>query len=305
MNQVLRTIKSNLFPFIMFMILVAGCVLGWYYFHPSSPYFERYTFVVSYQAIGTLSPGNRVIVRGLPKGEILSVDLTDDAVFVKVEVLADAKISKHSEFRLINAGLMGEREMCVLTADDSDWVVDGDTVVGSYDDGIAGVGKVFLDAVADLDTMRLMLVAFRDSLTIGSSGKKIERIVKKGKGLVRSGENLVTETRGDAQVLLEKAETTLQKVRGEIDDASSKGAVTVEKGSAMLSRVDSVLAQVRNLKAELDAVASKLDATDNTAGLVNTGKGRLVKEIDRIAVDIDRLTADIKKSGLKLNVDIF
>jgi phospholipid/cholesterol/gamma-HCH transport system substrate-binding protein len=195
--------------------------------------------------------------------------------------------------------------MNIMTADDDDWIVDGDTVLGAYDDGIAGVGMVFLNAIADLDTMRQMVVALKDSLTIGSSGKKMERIVKKGKNLVRAGENLVTETRNDAQAVLDKADATLQKVRGVIDDAASKGAVSVEKGSAMLAHVDSVLAQVKASKEELDAVAARLDKTDNTAGLVATGKGKLVRELDRISLDIDKLISEIKKSGLKLNVDIF
>jgi len=305
MNQFTKTIKNNLFPFIVLMILVVGCGMAWYLFHPSSPYHKRYSFVVSYQEIGTLSPGNRVVVRGIAKGQILKVELTDDAVFVKVEVLADAKISRHSEFRLINAGLMGEREMNILTADDQDWIVDGDTVYGAYDDGIAGVGEVFLKAIADLDTMQQQIVALKDSLTIGSSGKKIERIIKKGGKLVNVGEALVNDTRDEALAVLDKAEGTLQKVRAEIDDASSRGAVSVEKGSAMLDRIDSLLAQVKEIKAECDKVAEKLDKSDNTVGLVASGRGKLVKEIDRLSVDIGKLTSDIKKSGLKLNVDIF
>ena len=305
MNQLLKTIKSNLFPFIVFMILVAACVFGWYFYHPSSPYHARYSFVVSYQEIGTLSPGNRVVVRGIEKGKILKVELTDDAVFVKVEVLADAKISKHSDFRLINAGLMGEREMNILTADDQDWIADGDTVYGAYDDGIAGVGVVFLNAVADLDTMQQMIVALKDSLTIGTSGKKIERIVKKGKNLVRAGENLISDARNEAQATLDKAEGTLQKIRTELDGVSSKGSASVEKVSAMLDRIDGMLAQVKTLKAECDDIVAKLDAKDNTAGLVVSGRGKLVKELDRLSVDIGKLIDEIKKSGLKLNVDIF
>lgn len=305
MNQFQRTIKSNFFPFIVFMILVVGCCLGWYYFHPSSPYFKRYTFVVSYQAIGTLSPGNRVIVRGIPMGKILSVDLTDDAVFVRVEVLKDAAVSRHSEFRLINAGLMGEREMCILTADDNDWVAEGDTVLGTYDDGIAGVGAVFLSAISDLDTMKQMVVALKDSLTIGSSGQKMERIVKKGERLVNAGSSLVEETRDQAQATLDRAESTLQKVRTVLDDASNRGAMSVEKGTALLERTDALLAHLKEIKAETDSVVARVDATDNTVGLIATGRGKIVKEIDRLSVDIDSLVSDIKKSGLRLNVDIF
>ena len=305
MNQFTKTIKNNLFPFIVFMILVFGCGTALFLFHPSSPYHKRYSFVVSYQEIGTLSPGNRVVVRGIAKGQILKVELTDDAVFVKVEVLADAKISRHSEFRLINAGLMGEREMNILTADDEDWIVDGDTVLGAYDDGITGVGAVFLNAVADLDTMQQQIVALKDSLTIGSSGKRIDRIIKKGKRLVNAGTALISDTRDEALAALEKGEGTLQKIRAEIDDASSRGAITVEKGSAMLERIDGLLNQVKEIKADVDTLSARLDAKDNTVGLIASGRGKLIGELEKLGKDIDGLTKDIKKSGLKLNIDIF
>ena len=303
--QLKKTIQNNLFPFIVFMILVAGCCLGWYFFHPSSPYHARYSFVVSYQQIGTLSPGNRVVVRGIEKGQILKVELTDDAVFVKVEVLADAKISRHSEFRLINAGLMGEREMNILTADDGDWIVDGDTVFGAYDDGITGVGNVLISAIKDLDEMKDVILALKDSLTIGTSGKRIDRIVKKGKKLVKAGGNLVSDARDEALAALEKGEGTLQKARAAIEDASNRGAVTVEKGSAMLAHVDTLLSRVKELKTDADALAARLDAKDNTVGLLSSGKGKFIGELDRLAKDIDELTKNIKKYGLKLNIDIF
>lgn len=305
MNRFLRSAKSNFFPFIVFSILVACCCLGWYYFHPSSPYFERYTFVVSYQAIGTLSPGNRVIVRGMPKGKILEVELTDDAVFVKVEVLADTKISKKSEFRLINAGLMGEREMCIMTADDSDWVAEGDTVVGSYDDGAAGLGKAFITALADLDTMNQMILSFKDSLTFGAPAHSMERVIKKGKRLMNAGNTLIEETRDQAKAVLERGESTLQKVRSALESVSDQGKSSVEKGSSLLERTDALLTRVKEIKAEVQSVAAKLDSTDNTAGLVASGRGKLISEMDRLSVDIERLISDIKKSGLRLNVDIF
>ena len=305
MNQFRKTIKSNLFPFIVFSILVVGSAAAFYFFHPASPYHDRYSFVVSYQSIGTLSPGNLVRVRGIAKGQILKVELTDDAVFVKVEVLADAKISRHSEFRLVNAGLMGEREMSILTADDSDWIVDGDTVIGNYDDGIAGVGKVLLDAIDDVNQMKDMVVALKDSLTIGTSGKRIERIVKKGGRIVGSAKQLVYDTRDQVLDVVSKAEGTLEKLKDVIDAEAKRGTITVDAGSALLDRVDGLLTQVKDLKSDADGLAARIDAEDNTVGLVLKKDGKLIKETEKLASDIDKLILDLKKRGLKLNVDIF
>ncbi len=303
--QLKKTIQNNLFPFIVFMILVAGCCFAWYFFHPSSPYHARYRFVVSYQTIGTLSPGNRVIVRGIERGKILAVELTDDAVFVTVEVLAEAKISRHSQFRLINAGLMGEREMCVLTAEDQDWIADGDTVYGSFDDGLSGLGDVLSKAIADLDEMKGTLTALKDSVTIGSSGKRLDRIAKKSQRIVNAGSRLASDVREQALAVFDKGEATLEKARAGINEAAASGSLTVEKASALLAHVDTLIAEVKELKAGSDSLVARLDSGDNTVGLIASGRGGLTGKLEKFANDIDALIRDVKKSGLRLNIDIF
>ena len=303
--QLKKTIQNNLFPFIVFMILVAGCCFAWYFFHPSSPYHARYRFVVSYQTIGTLSPGNRVIVRGIERGKILAVELTDDAVFVTVEVLAEAKISKHSQFRLINAGLMGEREMCVLTAEDQDWIADGDTVYGSFDDGLSGLGDVLSKAIVDLDEMKGTLTALKDSVTIGSSGKRLDRIAKKSQRIVNAGSRLASDVREQALAVFDKGEATLEKARAGINEAAASGSLTVEKASALLAHVDTLIAEVKELKAGSDSLVARLDSGDNTVGLIASGRGGLTGKLEKFANDIDALIRDVKKSGLRLNIDIF
>ena len=303
--QLKKTIQNNLFPFIVFMILVAGCCFAWYFFHPSSPYHARYRFVVSYQTIGTLSPGNRVIVRGIERGKILAVELTDDAVFGTVEVLAEAKISRHSQFRLINAGLMGEREMCVLTAEDQDWIADGDTVYGSFDDGLSGLGDVLSKAIADLDEMKGTLTALKDSVTIGSSGKRLDRIAKKSQRIVNAGSRLASDVREQALAVFDKGEATLEKARAGINEAAASGSLTVEKASALLAHVDTLIAEVKELKAGSDSLVARLDSGDNTVGLIASGRGGLTGKLEKFANDIDALIRDVKKSGLRLNIDIF
>ena len=105
MNSLLFKIKKNLLA--SFVFLVISCGVAAYLFHPASPHFKRYTFVVRYETIGTLSPGNLVRVRGIAKGEIVDVKLTEEAVYVTAKVLADTKIPVNSEFRLVTAGQFG------------------------------------------------------------------------------------------------------------------------------------------------------------------------------------------------------
>ena len=69
------------------------------------------------------------------------MELTDEAVYVRARVLADTKIPVNSEFRLVTAGLMGEREMSIITGNSDRLVAEGDTVRGLYDEGTSGISK--------------------------------------------------------------------------------------------------------------------------------------------------------------------
>ena len=305
MNRIIDKIRSNLFPFVSAVTIIVGCCTAWYLNHPSSPYHERYTFVVRYEAIGTLSPGNRVGVRGLTRGQILKVELTDDAVYVTAEVLASTKIPRNSEFRLITSGLMGEREMSVLTGDSQDYIADGDTVNGLYDNGTSGISKDLFAAMESLIEIKDKVVALKDSVTTGSSGQRIDRIVKKSGKIVTLTKNAAGTWKETVEEIIEKCDQTLQKAKAIADAVPKESGATIENAQVIVERLDSLSTKLDNLKAEMDGLSSKLEQDDNTAGLIVSKKGALVSEIEAILRDIDSLTAHIKKGGLQINVDIF
>ena len=305
MNNFRRKFRSNFFPVVVFSAIVIGCGLALYLFHPASPHHDRYSFVVRYESIGTLSPGNRVEVRGITKGEIAKVDLTEDAVFVTARVLADTKIPKNSEFRLKTAGLMGERELSVLTGDGQDFIADGDTVNGHYEEGANAVGRNLAIILSELDSITTQLGALKDSVTKGTAGKRVDRVLKKGDNLIQVSRESVQEWVSSAMDLLSKAEGTLDQAKSTLGDVSGKADGTVQKVENLVARVDSLLSMVHGAKENLEGIEAKLDQDNNTVGLILSKKGDIHKELDLIGADIDALIKDIKKQGLKLNADIF
>ena len=274
-------------------------------FHPASPHHDRYSFVVRYESIGTLSPGNRVEVRGITKGEITKVDLTEDAVYVTARVLASTKIPKNSEYRLKTAGLMGERELSVLTGDSKDLIADGDTVIGYYEEGANAVGKNLAIILSELDSIATVIKNVKDTLTVGSTGKKAERVLSKADNLVETTTAMVREWVGEADNLLAKCEGVLDQAKSALEPVPGQADATVQKVDGLVAKLDTLLDEVKGLKKELDDILSKLDKDDNTAGLILSKKGAISKELGEISAHVDALIKDIKKSGLKLNVDIF
>lgn len=305
MNSFLFKVKSNFVAFIIFLILVASCCSAWYFWHPSSPYHKRYTFVVAFDAIGTLSPGNRVQVRGITKGEIVSVELTEDAVYVTARVLADTKIPVNSDFRLITAGLMGEREMCVLTGDSEKLIAEGDTLRGHFDEGTAGISANLVSIVKGFVEIKNEIRTFSDSLRIGSTGAQVMRVGSKANKLIRGTQNDLIRFKRDVLKLLDACDVSIEKIKVAINETGERGVELSKEADALLADADKVLAEVRTLKEASKDVFEKFDRDDNTLALVLDENGEFIRDLDKIRADLQILLQGVKKNGLKLNVDIF
>jgi len=305
MNRFVRLVRENIIPSIVFVILVLACAGAWYYYHPSSPYHARYSFVVSYDAIGTLSPGNPVKVRGISAGEITKVELTEDAVYVTARVYATTRIPVNSEFRLINSGLMGEREMCVLTGDADELIHGGDTLKGHYDEGTSGVGLKLVAMLDDIGEIKDTLVAFVDSLMTGDLNKRTIRVIKKGKGVVSVAKSDVESWKADVSRLFKKLEGDLGSARNMLDGIEDKGGSLMDNTKVLLTRVEELMLKLNEMKGKAEFLLNKLAQDDNSAGLLLANEGEFNNSIEQLTIDIDALLSDIKKNGVKLNVDIF
>jgi phospholipid/cholesterol/gamma-HCH transport system substrate-binding protein len=305
MNSLLFKIKKNFIASLIFIIIVVACGLAVYFYHPSSPYHKRYTFVVKYETIGTLSPGNLVRVRGIAMGEIVDVKLTEEAVYVSARVLAEAKIPVNSEFRLVTAGLMGEREMSVITGNSSKMIADGDTVNGLYDEGTSGISRNLTVVFKDIGEIKKMVTDLSDSLTVGETGKRMDRVAKKAKKLVRvtnadvrKWKSLVDDLLNDYHALGEKLERTLQEL-------SDRGGESAAKADELVARVRALLKRVEASKDAALVVVANFDESEGSVGMFRDKASRLNKDFDSLKKNFEEMLDGVKKEGLKLNVDIF
>lgn len=304
MNIVAYKIKQNIIPFFVAVVLMTGICCAWYFLHPSSPYFKHVSFVVRFEKVGTLSPGNRVAVRGITCGQILKVELTDDAVFVTAEVGVDTHIPRNSQFRLITAGLMGERELNVLSGDSKDYIAPGDTVKGFYEEGAAGITKGLREIMAGLRDVKDELVKTNDSI-VQPMVEQLDRVGGRAGRLSAKVKRSVNHLKSGLDVSLQDCDQALSKTRSSLEEIAAKGGEFADKAKQLLPRVDSLLLSTKSIQAFTDELVAKINADDNSVGLILDEKGKLSKELGQTADDIDALMDDIKKQGLKLNVDIF
>lgn len=305
MNSLLIKIKKNFVASLILIVIVVSCGLAAYFFHPSSPYYKRYTFVVKYETIGTLSPGNLVRVRGIAMGEIVDVKLTDEAVYVKARVLAEAKIPVNSEFRLVTAGLMGEREMSIITGSSNKLVAEGDTVSGLYDEGTSGITKNLAAVFEDIDNLQQMVNSFVDSVTVGEIGKRVDRVSKKGKKLIRVTKADVRKWKSYIDELMDGYHEVGDKAERFLQELSDRGGESATKANELFDRVRALMDRANASKDAAVAIVSKFDESEGSAKMFLDESSRLKKDFDTLQKDFELLFKDLKKHGLKLNVDIF
>lgn len=305
MNSLLIKIKQNILAIFVFLVIVVSCGLAAYFYHPASPYHKRYTFVVKYETIGTLSPGNFVRVRGIVKGEIVDVKLAEDAVYVTARVLADTKIPVNSEFRLVTAGLMGEREMSVITGNSSKLVAEGDTVSGLYDEGTSGISKNLAIVFKDLEEIKLISVAFIDTMTNGEIGQRVGHVTKKAGKFVRMTKADVLKWKSLVNGLLDDCHEIAGKLERSLQEISDRGGEAATKANELLDRVHGVMDHANALKEKSVALIQSIDERDGSVVILKNHSSEINEEVDRLKKNFDAMIDGVKKSGLKLNVDIF
>ena len=305
MNSLLFKIKNNFVASLIFIVIVVSCGLAAYFFHPSSPYHKRYTFVVKYETIGTLSPGNLVRVRGIAMGEIVDVKLADDAVYVSARVLEEAKIPVNSEFRLVTAGLMGEREMSIITGNSSKLVAEGDTVSGLYDEGTSGITKNLAAVFNDIGEAQEMVIAFVDSIKVGDAGKRIDRVANKAKKIVRMTKADARKWKSMVDELLDGYHEVGEKMERSLQELSDRGGESAARANEVLDRVRVLKGRVDASKEAAVAVVTKFDESDGAVKMFRDESSKLNRDFEALKKDFDALINGVKADGLKLNIDIF
>lgn len=298
MNKWKMLIKRNWLASIVALAVIVTCLLLLYYKHPASPYFKYDTYVLRYEQIGTLSVGNCVRINGLPYGRISKVELTEDAVFVSIEVKQGAKIQRNSSFRLINSGLMGEREMAILLGNSEEFLVSGDTLNGNYDEGTSGISRKLAVILDDLDESLDKVEASIDSLVGGSNKKRMERVLHKGKQLIGDAEGFIDSNLGEAKQRVDALNESLENAKRFLSSIVERGDKAIENANTLLSRADEVLGKAKQLQQDLENIAKKADNVMESYEDVH-------KIMDELSKDVDDFAKDLKKNGLKINVDIF
>lgn len=298
MNKLRLLIRHNwLAAFIAGSILLV-CLALLYFKHPKSPYHEQSRYVIRFEEIGTLSPGNRVQVNGLSRGQIIRADLTEEAVFVTIEVLSYTIIPKNSRINLVNAGLMGEREVSILLGDSEEFFREGDTLRGNYDEGTSGVSRKLSAILDTLDTMAKISREALDSVFGSPKGNRLTQLGKKVTVLSSEGSKLIEMAADHTEKSFSALKESVAQIQRELSSLKENLNHSVEGFDEMTARLD-------NLINEWKVLSEKIENIQTSFSKSVLGDSLVRRDIEKLSQDVDDLRNHLKNSGLKINVDIF
>ena len=134
-------------------------------------------------------------------------------------------------FHLITSGLMGEREVNVICGDAQDYIADGDTVKGVFDNGTSGISKDLMAAFENLREIKDKMVALKDTFTTGSAGQRIDRISRKGTKIVKTANAMADESSAEVREALEKGRAALQKAKDLVEKLPDRSEESLKKAA--------------------------------------------------------------------------
>ncbi|UCD16936.1 MAG: MCE family protein [Candidatus Zixiibacteriota bacterium] len=240
---------------------------------------RNYTVTAVFDEVGSLSPGDPVMVSGIRKGKIRSMDLIKDGVIVTFILGTDVMLKEDATATVKNIGLMGERFLAV-TQGKSDKPFDlSGPIIGSYDTGIPEVMGMMGEMIAEL---RNLVLSLKGSIASEKNLEKLSTTIGNFENLSKSLSEYMSRNR----ITLDKTAENFLKASAEL-----KNIAVINAG-----RIDTFMTRVDSASVRLDTVVVNLEYVAKTAREfarnLNEGDGTL-----QLLVDDRRLYDDLRKTA--------
>jgi len=295
----------------LFYSLVILCIIFlfslWFFLHPNSPWHSRAYYKVAFEEIGNLKKGDLVSVNGLTRGYVKDFELTDSCVWTEIAVLSKVKIPMDSEFRIVNAGLMGERIIDIGLGESKNYYKSGMRVTGSFDMGSTTIGNLALDILNEAKDIADILVNVADTLFSEEKIKGYKKLGQKANSLGNRTSRLVNAAEKSVLASIDSLVIAKDKAAEIIDSIKPNLDGMVENADDLQKTLMNLKESLEDIKNIVSSIAQKLESDNNTISLAlnKEQNGDLRLQMKKIAEDAEKLMKKINKDGLDLNVDFF
>lgn len=285
-------------------VVVVALASTWFFFHPNSPWFTRWEYLVEFPQVSTLSPGDPVQVNGIRRGKVKKIELQEQSVLVTVSVLASVEVPTDSRFRVVNAGFLGKREVEIRLGESKEILASGDRVRGGYDMGSTRLAIVGVTALQAADSLMDIAKASLDSTIFHPRTAESLQNLQQGKN------RIVATLRRDVRSwlwALDSIKTELSTMQNQVTAMRD----TIVPGTQVLKdHLDSIYVGLKILGERAESLQRGVQQISENFVSDTTAVGLVLNPAFATRIDstlsLSRtLLADLRKKGLDLNVDIW
>ena len=198
---------------------------------------------VAFAQAGGLGKSDEVLVNGIRKGVVQSIDLAGDHVVVDLALSSEITLTDESRVSIRNVGLMGEKVIAVDLRTEGKAYTERDTIPGVFE---SGMGEVMAGMGSSVDAMD-RVVRSLDALA--------QRLDKNG-DVDKTMRNLRLAT-DDLAGAMRENRAQIKQIVTNFDSASKTAkALTTDREEQYKRMIDSIDRVTHNL----DVVSSRLDS---------------------------------------------
>jgi phospholipid/cholesterol/gamma-HCH transport system substrate-binding protein len=266
-------------------------------------------YCVMFPNVGTLQPGDPVMVNGVKKGSVRTIALHGVRVEAIIDLDKDVRLTDASRITVQNIGLMGERMVGIQLEEGGKVIPPNgkkkDCVVpieGHFDTGIAEAMGMIGTVLSDVRTLVKNIDWIVDG-TVGDTSffTQFKRIVSRLETVTIAVQGLIEQNRPSIDrsvAALEKVSTEVSGIvdtnKSRINSLASDGALLGSKAVAIATRIDS-------LTRCLETIVTRIDKGEGTAGIL-LKNDQFYHDLKRTVVDLDTFITTANRKGVKLHI---
>lgn len=244
-----------------------------------------YPIYVSFQFVDAIKPQADVVIGGGVKiGSVETIDVQGERIQLKVMVNHDVKIPKTAKFQILSKGLMGDKYLNVVTAEDTgEFFVENDHVEGVEP---TNIDKAFQRLGQVADSIKMLLGDPELKTSFGDMMKNFSSLSKRLDRLVEVNEKNISRSVGDFTV----AAKSVNRLTAEMENVTSELEQLLSADNR--KNIEVTLEKLRSLSTRLDAQVSNLERTDAPLGALLNDK--------EMARNLKIFVRDLKENPWKL-----
>jgi phospholipid/cholesterol/gamma-HCH transport system substrate-binding protein len=253
------------------------------------------TYVVYFNDVGGLDPGDPVTVSGVDGGEVGAVILEPGRVRTELLIAHDITLFDDARVEILTIGLMGEKYVGIHPGTSGKVLDPGSVIRGDYKAGmaeaIAGFGDVIEELNETVRAFRALVETEGQGASLGTTMRRIDELTTEILAILR-------ENREDIKTTAE----SMQKISSDVSDVVGSRKDTL---AASIDDFATAAARFDSITVSLKAVTDKIEGGEGTLGMLVNEK-KLHEDLELVLENLNTLLEDVKADPQKyFKVEIF